>query len=86
MLAQLAHDLDAVHPGHDDVEQDDVGANLLGPSQRFLAAGRGDDSETLVPQRQRHQLGDAGLVVRHEHQWLSAHLASLARSASAHAR
>ena len=39
-LAQLAHDLDAVEVGHDDVEQDDVRADLLGLLERLLAAVR----------------------------------------------
>ncbi len=46
-LAQLAHDLDAVEVGHDDVEQDDVRAELLRLLERFLAAPRGDDAEAL---------------------------------------
>ena len=47
-LAELAHDLDAVEIGHDDVEQHDVGADLLGLLERLLAAARGDDAETFV--------------------------------------
>ena len=39
-LAELAHDLDAIEVGHDDVEQDDVRPDLLGLGQRLFAAPR----------------------------------------------
>ena len=72
-LAQLAHDLDAVEVGHDDVEQDDVRADLLGLGQRLLAAARGDDAEALLAEGDRHELGDPGLVVGDEDERLGAH-------------
>ena len=58
-----AHDLDAVEVGHDDVEQDDIGAHLLGLLERLAPAVRGDDREAVLTQNQRHQPCDAGLIV-----------------------
>ena len=72
-LAQLAHDLDAVEVGHDDVEQDDVGADLLGLGEGLLAAACGDDTEALLAEGDRHELRDAWLVVGDEHERLGAH-------------
>jgi hypothetical protein len=72
-LADLAHDLDAVQVGHDDVQQDDVRPDLLGLGQRLFAAGGRHDAEAFVGEGHRHQLGDALLVVRDQDQGLSAH-------------
>ena len=72
-LAQLAHDLDAVEIGHDDVEQDDVRPDLLGLLQRLLAAVGGDDAEALFAEGDRDELGDARLVVGDEDEWLGTH-------------
>ena len=72
-LAQLAHDLDAVEVGHDDVEQDDVGAHFLGLGQRLLAAARGDDAEALFTEGDGYELCDAWLVVCDEYERLGAH-------------
>ncbi len=72
-LAQLAHDLDAVEVGHHDVEQDDVGPDLLGLGQGLLAASGGDDAEALLAEGDRDELGDAWLVVGDEHERLGAH-------------
>ena len=74
-LAQLAHDLDAVEVGHDDVEQDDVGADLLGLLERLLAAVGGDDAEALLAEGDRDELRDARLVVGDEDEWLGTHAA-----------
>ena len=72
-LAQLAHDLDAVEVGHDDVEQDDVRADLFGLGQGLLAAARGDDAEAFFAEGDRHELRDPRLVVGDEHERLGAH-------------
>ena len=72
-LAQLAHDLDAVEVGHDDVEQDDVRADLLGLGQRLLAAARGDDAEALLAEGDRDELRDPWFVVGDEDERLGAH-------------
>ena len=72
-LAQLAHDLDAVEVGHDDVQQDDVRPDLLRLLERLLATVGGDDAEALLGQGDGHELGDARLVVGDEHQWLGRH-------------
>ena len=79
-LAQLAHDLDAVEVGHDDVEQDDVRPDLLGLQERFLAAVGGDDAEALLAQGDRDELRDPGLVVGDEHERLGAHRFLLGRT------
>ena len=70
-LTQLAHDLDAVEVGHDDVEQDDVRPDFLGLLERLFAAAGGHDAETLVVKGQRDELRDARLVVGDEHEWLT---------------
>ena len=73
LLAELAHDLDPVEVRHDDVEEDDVGADLLGLGEGVLAAGRGDDPEALLAQRDGDELRDPGLVIGDEDQWLGSH-------------
>ena len=88
-LAQLAHDLDAVEVGHDDVEQDDVRPDLLGLLERLFAAVGGDDAEALFAEGDRDELRDPGLVVGDEHEWLGAHrsppgLVTVDRCALAH--
>ena len=75
-LAELAHDLDAVEVGHDDVEQDDVGSDLLGLEEGFLATVGGDDAEPFLRQGDRYELGDAWFVVRDEYERLGAHATS----------
>src|SRR4029079_191048 len=65
-LAELAHDLDAVQIGHDDVEEDDVWPYLLRLLERLLATVRGDDAEALLGKRDRYELRDAWLVIRDE--------------------
>ena len=73
LLAELAHDLDAVEVRHHDVEQDDVRPNLLGLGEGILAAGRGDDAEALLTEGDRDELRDPRLVIRDEDQWLCSH-------------
>ena len=70
-LAQLAHDLDAVEVGHDDVQQDDVGPNFLGLLECLFAAAGSHDAEALVVQGQGDKLGDAWLVVGDEYERLT---------------
>ena len=72
-LAELAHHLDPVQVGHDDVEEHDVGPDFLGLPEGLLAAGRGDHPKPLVGQRDRNELGDPGLVIRDEHERLVLH-------------
>ena len=48
-LTQLPHDLDPIKVGHDDIEQDDVGADLLGHAEGLLAAVGRHDAEPLFP-------------------------------------
>ena len=78
-LAELAHDLDAVEVGHDDVEQDDVRPDLLGLLEGLLAAVGGDDAEALLTEGDRDELGDAGFVVGDEDEGLGAHWHLLGR-------
>ena len=73
LLAEVAHDLDAVEVRHHDVEQDDVRADILGLLERLFAAVGGDDAETLFAEGDRDELRDARLVVRDEHEWLGTH-------------
>ena len=48
LLTELAHDLDAVEVGHDDVEENDVRADLLRLGEGVLPARRGHDAEALL--------------------------------------
>ena len=73
LLAQLAHHLDAVEVRHDDIQEDDVGADLLGFREGVLPARRGHDPKALLAQGDRDELGDSGLVIRDEDQGLSSH-------------
>ena len=73
LLAELAHDLDAVEVRHDDVEQDDVGADFLRLGERILAAGRGDDAEALLAESDRDELRDPWFVIGDEDEWLRTH-------------
>ena len=62
-LAQAAHDFEPGHVGHDDVEDDDVGALLLGDAQRFFAVVGDDDAKSLARKLELDQAQDAGFVV-----------------------
>ena len=53
--AQPPADLDAVEPGHHDVEQDQVRGQLADGDEGLLAVGRGDDVVAL-----RWRAGSAG--------------------------
>ena len=72
-LAELPHDLDPVEVRHDDVEEDDVGANLLGLRQGFLATASGHDAEPRLAEGDRYELRDPWLIVGHEYERLGAH-------------
>jgi hypothetical protein len=63
---QLAAHLVAVHLGHDEVEQDQIGA--VGPSrgQAGLAVGRRLDREAGLGQHQLHHPDDGRAVVDHQ--------------------
>jgi len=77
LLAELAHDLDSVEVRHDDIEKDDVGADLLRLGESVLPARRGDDPEALLAQGNRDELGDPGLVIGDEDQGLGSHATPL---------
>ena len=79
-LAELAHDLDAVEIGHDDVEEDDVRADLLGLLERLLTTVGGDDAEALFAEGDRDELRDARFVVGDEDEGLGAHRFLLGRT------
>ena len=76
-LAQLPHHLDPVQVRHDDVQQDDVRADLLGLGQRVLAAVGGHDAEALLRERDADELRDARFVVCDEDERLGAHASHL---------
>src|SRR6476659_7242775 len=67
---QLAHDLDAVEVGHDDVEQDDVRPDLLSLLQSLFAAIGRDDPEALLTEGDGYELRDPRLVVCDEDEGL----------------
>ena len=72
-LADLAHDLDAVHVGHDDVQKDDVRPDLFSLGQGLFAARSRHHSKALIRESHRHELGYPLLVVRDEDEGLGAH-------------
>ena len=60
--AQLATDVAAVAVGQGEVEQDEVGLDPLGFSQRLRRGGRDDRLEAVALQRERKRLIDRALV------------------------
>jgi hypothetical protein len=73
----LAHHLDAVEVGHDDVKEHDVRTDFLGLLECFLSTARGNDAETFIVESQRDELCDPGLVVGYQNEWLTVHATSL---------
>ena len=67
VAAQLARDLDAVHPRQAEVEHDQVGEEGLGLVERLGAVARELDVVALHPQRALQDLGDLLVVLDHEH-------------------
>ena len=68
VLFDLAGGLHAVHLGHGDVHQDDVGLEVLGQADGLLAvAGLADDVEALVGHRTVKTFTQHPVVVR-QHQ------------------
>jgi len=65
-LGQTLGDLEAVEVGQHYVEDDDVGAEVLGALQRLLSVGRLLDREVLVAQGHRQHVGDVLVVVDDE--------------------
>ena len=55
-----------VHPGHHDVEQDEVGRLLRHDLERLFAARREHDTEALVREHDLEQLPVVRLVVHHQ--------------------
>jgi hypothetical protein len=67
VLGQASQDLEAVEVGQHDVEHHEVRAKAGGRTQG-VAAGMGHlDLQPLVAQGHRDQVGDADLVVHHQH-------------------
>ena len=66
-LAQLAADLPAVHDGQHDVEQHEVGLDLLGHLDGLAAVGRMRHLEPVLLQVQAQQLCDVVIVLHDEH-------------------
>jgi hypothetical protein len=62
---ELGQQLEAAAPGHDQVEQHEVGRRRRQGAQRLVDAG-GEHHLALVPQDQAQRLADAPLVVHHE--------------------
>jgi hypothetical protein len=67
LCAQPVEDLEAVEPRHHDVEDEGVGTELAHDAEGGLAVGRRADVPALVAQRHPEQVGEALLVVDHEH-------------------
>lgn len=57
----------SVEPGHDHVEGDDIGADLVDDVQTLDAVGRGHDLETLQLEIDPDQLPDDLVVVHNKH-------------------
>jgi hypothetical protein len=62
----LGEELGAVHPGHPEVREDDVGAKLAEPGERLLAAQGALHLEARPAQETPQRLGDLLLVVHNQ--------------------
>jgi hypothetical protein len=62
-LPHLRQHLEAVHPGHLDVEQNEVGAGILEPPERLLAVLREHGLVLLVAEDHVHRIADVLFVV-----------------------
>jgi len=65
-VAQPGQRLEPVEPGHLDVEEDEVWAELRVERDRLAAGGRYSDLEVLVLEHLLERLADAGFVVNDE--------------------
>ena len=65
-LADAAADLEAVHPGHHDVQQHHVGLELVELFKAFFAVVGRRDLIALLGQVEPQQLADVGIVVHDE--------------------
>ena len=65
--AQPPADLDPVEPGQAEVEDDEVGDELLGGAQRVDPVGRGAHLVALLAQRAAQDVGDRLVVLDDEH-------------------
>jgi hypothetical protein len=68
-LRMLERDLEAVHAGHFDVEQDEIGVEIFKGGQRLLAVGggSGDLDGTLRFEDHAQQAAHDGRVIDQEH-------------------
>ena len=66
-VAQPLGDRDPVEVGEHDVQDDEVGPEVLDPGQRVPPVRGGRDLEALVAERGGHRVGDRRLVVHDEH-------------------
>jgi len=62
----LAQDVDAAHLGHDDVEENRVGAPLVKEEERLLAAAGHDGLVTLKPHGFGQQVRDVDRVLNNQ--------------------
>ena len=67
VAAEPLRDRDAVEVREHDVEDDEVGPEVLDPGQRVPTVGRRGDLEALVAERGGHRVGDRRLVVDDQH-------------------
>ena len=66
-LAHSARDFVAVELGHSDVEQGDLGVQIVEGRQRLLPVMHDPDFVTLEPQQHRQAFGGVSIVVRYQH-------------------
>ena len=66
---QLAQHLEAVHPGHLDVEQHQVGTLALDGGDALLPGRRADELVVLVLEDHPQRVADRGLVVDDQNAW-----------------
>ncbi len=58
--------LDAIHPGHPDIEKGDIRLLLLEDSNRLFSTPRRGDSEAFVLQDTSDRLNDSFLIIHDE--------------------
>jgi hypothetical protein len=66
-VAEPLEHLDAVHAGHLDVEQHQVGSLAFGQRQPFLPGGGADELVAFVLERHLQRVADRRLVVDHQY-------------------
>jgi hypothetical protein len=69
VTAERLEGLAAAHPGHGEVEKDEVGGVAPGGAHRLLAAGRHGVPVPVQLEERGHDVPHVGIVVDHQGPW-----------------